>query len=866
MEDFMAMLVSMSWQASIVLVAVLAIRKLFEKLHISKKFMMLLWMIPFFCLIFPWKISLSKGFWKVAPTEMSAEKMTTEGTQISFLHMDRQEQNVHTAPVQGMAAVSEAGNANSAQKSQGGQASDSVKMQSQNSQATNSVIEQNQGSQTSDSVKMQNQGIQASGSLKAQSQDAQMSNTVKSTQNQSENTGISAQGRTEAGITETSPKSQIKQGSHKILSVLAIVWGTGVLILLACNGIWYIRLKRKLLCSIQVDEQLYVSDGTDTPMVFGVLKPRIYIPAGLPEEYRKYVVAHERTHIRHFHVLYKMSAYAVTCIHWFNPLVWCAFRLLDKDMEMACDEETVRTLGMEEQKAYAGALLGVANGSILKNKLVFVAPVAFEEGNVKARIKNIMSYKKTVTTVAVGAVICCVVVAGVFMTKEKPEAKGSITSLDKINNTIVSFDDAASITLEQVNEIINHYAYSERKFMPFVDAGSDGQPKITPVSYPDNDNLTFADLDGVQFLFSSGAGAWLTVVTIEADGTFHGYYSDTDAGTGDYMNPWGNKAESRFSGKFSEMEKVAPYEYRMTCEKLGVHGSIGEQRLEDGLLITTTEPYGFDYAGEFRLYLPGKDAAQLPEGYLSWSHELARSGALDCYGLYNVGGEQGYIVRSDLDYSSLDPDLTPSPLDIMPLEEDDDMKKPGNLLDKVENANKGSSYLAVKKGYYDEFVLRDLVGKGFTDDEYVELTFGEGGTFKGHCSQYRDMRGEDYPRGIREECYYNGRVASVTKTGEYEYTLKLEDIQIETPGNLGDERIEDGMKVITTLPYGISNTDELIVYIPGKSIRELPKPFVQQARRDGLSYAEKADGIVDQYVIYNPGEERGFVRALRLGL
>lgn len=350
MGDFISMLGSMSVQASIIIIVVIAIRKLFELLHIEKKYMMLLWIIPFFCLICPYKISVPYGFWQNAPADVSSE----------------QEENlsdVNESDIRYESTVNE----------------DSA---DNNDEVIWEVV----------------------------SPDYEPDNSVDL---------INA-------------KDIILKELMNIMPV--VIWLIGVIALFVWNYISYRKLKEKLLCSEITGENIYRGEGIPTPMVFGFFKPCIYLPLGLPDEYEKYVLAHENTHIKRFDNIYKLVIYGIACIHWFNPIVWLGFYLFNKDMEMSCDEVTVLSLGSEEKEAYAKALLGVATQKNFKEKLIFVAPIAFEEGNVKKRIINIVNFRKTLKVLGVLAVAICIVVAGIFISKEKiVTAKEIVESEREIN-------------------------------------------------------------------------------------------------------------------------------------------------------------------------------------------------------------------------------------------------------------------------------------------------------------------------------------------------------------------------------------------------------------------------------------------------
>ena len=166
---------------------------------------------------------------------------------------------------------------------------------------------------------------------------------------------------------------------------------------------------------------------------------------------------------------------------------------------------------------------------------------------------------------------------------------------------------------------------------------------------PSEPEFSYADLSGMVFFFSSGAGGWWTEVIIQPDGTFTGEYSDWDMGdTGDGY-PNGTNYLCFFSGRFSALEKISEFEYSMRCEELTQEGTPGEEKIVEGdARYITSVPYGFDDAEDFSLYLPGREISDLPESFLWWTHvyfddeDTEKTGTLDFYGLYNIRGEQGF--------------------------------------------------------------------------------------------------------------------------------------------------------------------------------------------------------------------------------
>jgi len=191
--------------------------------------------------------------------------------------------------------------------------------------------------------------------------------------------------------------------------ILANVWFCGVIILLFYNLLSFLKLHKKLADAFHITDNLYETKRLSTPFVIGIIKPRIYIPAGLPDYERTYIIRHEQIHIQRKDYLFKLIAFFITGIHWFNPLVWLSFILMGRDMEMSCDEKVIKELGGKIKKQYSASLLSLA----ADRKPVNGMPLAFGQNNVKNKIKNVLKYKKpaiwviilsavTVTSVCIG--------------------------------------------------------------------------------------------------------------------------------------------------------------------------------------------------------------------------------------------------------------------------------------------------------------------------------------------------------------------------------------------------------------------------------------------------------------------------------
>ena len=187
------------------------------------------------------------------------------------------------------------------------------------------------------------------------------------------------------------------------MEVLSVIWLAGAAGLYTLGIGNYLRFRRKLRYAWKVKGNVYLLDHIDTPFAAGILRPRIYLPSDLPENQRTYIVAHERCHIRRLDLVTRGLSFAALCLHWFNPLVWLAFVLSGRDMEMSCDEAVIRRLGPNIRRAYSQSLLNLAAGG----RMFHGAPLAFGEGDTGSRIRNLARWRKP----TIGVSIVCLVLS-----------------------------------------------------------------------------------------------------------------------------------------------------------------------------------------------------------------------------------------------------------------------------------------------------------------------------------------------------------------------------------------------------------------------------------------------------------------------
>ena len=205
-----------------------------------------------------------------------------------------------------------------------------------------------------------------------------------------------------------------------------IVWLLGMLAILTYSFYTTVELYIKLQNAEHVSKNVYELTGLKTPFVFGITKPKIYLPAGLSNHEKSYIIKHEQTHIKRLDHLAKLLAFIVFSIHWFNPLVWLAFFLMTEDMELSCDESVIRELGSEVKKDYSTSLLMMSTG----RRIIGASPLTFGENNVRRRIINILNYKKPRFWVVVIATIAVLTVGFGLITN--PRTVPSNSNAEKI--------------------------------------------------------------------------------------------------------------------------------------------------------------------------------------------------------------------------------------------------------------------------------------------------------------------------------------------------------------------------------------------------------------------------------------------------
>ncbi len=297
--------------------------------------------------------------------------------------------------------------------------------------------------------------------------------------------------------------------------LLPWVWGVVAL----CFGIYslisYGKLKQKVRDAVRIRGG-WECDKIDTAFILGFIKPRIYIPMGMNKQARKHILAHERTHLDKGDHWIKMIGFLALALHWFNPLVWIAYILLCKDIEMACDERVVQFMELDERKSYSAALLSCSS-----KQLHFSAnPVAFGEVSVKKRILSILKYKKPAFWAGLLGVVAFFFVAVCLVTSPAEEPETVIVEVPAEAYT-PNTPDEISKTVERLENAWDAILSAERCHLFFADETNEGGVGWQVNVYKDGENTLWSStdhmteeghmvLDGVHYKFIEGNdGGWV---------------------------------------------------------------------------------------------------------------------------------------------------------------------------------------------------------------------------------------------------------------------------------------------------------------------------------------------------------------------
>ena len=211
-----------------------------------------------------------------------------------------------------------------------------------------------------------------------------------------------------------------------LIPVAANLWILGIIAMLIYTAVSYFKVKKRIGTAVLLRDNIYQSERVASPFVLGIIKPKIYLPFNMSEQDITHVIAHEKAHIRRGDHLWKPLGFLLLSLHWFNPLMWVAYVILCRDIELACDEKVIKELDCEQKADYSQALLSCS----VSRRSIAACPLAFGEVAVKSRIKSVLNYKKPAFWVIVAAVVLSVAAAVCFLTNPATTTLGNIEGAD----------------------------------------------------------------------------------------------------------------------------------------------------------------------------------------------------------------------------------------------------------------------------------------------------------------------------------------------------------------------------------------------------------------------------------------------------
>ncbi len=219
-----------------------------------------------------------------------------------------------------------------------------------------------------------------------------------------------------------------------LVFVISIVWILGVIAMFGYLFITYINIKNKVKEAVLLNGNIWICDNVSTPFILGIIKPKIYLPSSMDKKDKdiEFVIAHENAHLRRLDHLWKPFAFLLLCVYWFNPLLWLAYTLLCRDIELACDEKVLNELGIDVKKPYCEALVNCS----INRKTISACPLAFGENGIKRRVKSVLAFKPAGIIITALSISLAIIVAITFLTDpEKEDVKPNNSNVSQTQET-----------------------------------------------------------------------------------------------------------------------------------------------------------------------------------------------------------------------------------------------------------------------------------------------------------------------------------------------------------------------------------------------------------------------------------------------
>lgn len=200
--------------------------------------------------------------------------------------------------------------------------------------------------------------------------------------------------------------------------IASVIWIIGMAAIFGYALVSFLRIHGRVREAVRLRDNVWLCDAVKSPFILGFFRPQIYISSAADDEQLKYILAHEQAHLKRRDHWWKMFGYLLLAVYWFNPLMWVAYILLCRDIELACDEKVIKNMDMDSKKAYSNALVDCSTS----RKMIMACPLAFGEISVKARVKSVLNYKKPTFWIVIMAAAACAAAAVCFLTNPREDA------------------------------------------------------------------------------------------------------------------------------------------------------------------------------------------------------------------------------------------------------------------------------------------------------------------------------------------------------------------------------------------------------------------------------------------------------------
>ncbi len=701
--------------------------------------------------------------------------------------------------------------------------------------------------------------------------------------------------------------------------ILAAVWLTGALLLTGYSAYSWLHLKSRVKTAVPLRNHIYISEKISSPFVFGLARPRIYLPYGLDAGSLEYVIAHEKAHIQRKDHWWKLLGMLLLAVHWFNPLVWLSYLLFCRDIELACDERVIRGLDRNQLADYSQALLYCSTS----HRGIAACPPAFGEIGVKERVKSILKYKKPAFGGILAAMAVCLVLAFCFLT-------------DPVSHGIPAW--AKSLSPEDVQSVRLE-----------LQAGS---PSLT-------DELPPERIPSMTALLNEGSGNYVSRPADNRGGSGYFFHIVLQDGTSHTVGNLGNlylmideeyyqaphEYLSSWEDAFPEFTKLfrsaqnADASGQVTPDGSEPAGSSGqaapdgsepagssgqtapdgdEQPAEDTDLFHATilDHVDLDHDGETEhIRVSEEEKGQIyrlevirQDGTVIWEREAgpAHMGWTSVF-LYQKDGKD-YLIeylptmyQGTASYSctmfSLEggqvttEDSRTADFSLPVLELTGEMKAFGEMVNywlKESTVLFSTLEFRLVIGPADPADIPEIYPVVFDSNELIqddlypalpesslpqavslykfvfssgagawdtELTLDADGSFEGVYQDGEAAAGPEYPYGTSYICRFKGRFGQITRLNDYSCSMRLEELTYETETNA--EWIEDGVRYIGAEAYGLTEGEEFIFYMPFTPAAELDEIFLSWWP-DHILYREGSIQTLYTYAIRNGNTNDGF--------